>query len=192
MNASPTRRIRNGDEYLRLLTARKQRFCEAQRSGCATVIQPGDQYVLAELPPNSDMGNVRWWRMPICVPCGQVARDGVAEHLFGYAIPITEWLIWSNHHQCWWGANGSGYRSHIADAGRYAKAETGQWLGRGCGCCQVPEVLVPVPATHVLTNPDALGEYARNAPRRATRDAIRAGRVSRHYNPRKAELVATT
>lgn len=181
MSTLVDRRVRNGDEYLSLHTARKQYFCESERSGCSVVIKAGDLYVLAELPPGSDVGNDRWWRMRICQPCGQVAGDGVPEKLFGYRVPVTEWLIWSNHHKSWWGANGSGYRTHIADAGRYAKGDTDQWLGRGCGCCQVPEVLVPAPAVAVLTSPDALSEYARLAPQRATNDAIRAGRVSPYW-----------
>jgi hypothetical protein len=93
--------------------------------------------------------------------------------------PVT-YLIWSNHHGCWWGPNGCGYRTHIADAGRYALEATPQWLGRGCGCCRVPEVLVPMPTGQVLFDPDALAEYARSAPRRATRQAVKAGQVNRY------------
>lgn len=176
-------RVRNGEEYLRLRTARKQYFCESQRTGCRTVIKPGDRYVASELPPKSDIGNTAWWTMRVCISCGQTALDGVAETLFGHPVPVIEWLIWSNHHQCWWGANGSGYCTHIAYAGRYALADTAQWLGRGCGCCQVPEVPVPAPSTAVLTNPDALAAYARNAPAWATREAIQVGRANAHYDP---------
>ena len=137
------RRVRDGEEYLRLRVARRAYTCESRRAGCVTTIQPGEQYVLSELPPHSDIGNDRWWRARVCTPCGTVSRPGVAERLFGYAVPVTEWLIWSNHHKTWWGPNGSGYRRHIADAGRYALADTAKWLSRGCGCCRVPEAVVP-------------------------------------------------
>lgn len=90
------------------------------------------------------------------------------------------WLIYSNHHRCWWGPNGSGYRSHIADAGRYELADTTQWLGRGCGCCPVPEVVVPAPSAEVLADPEALANYARNQPRAATIRAKRDGRINRY------------
>ena len=30
-----------------------------------------------------------------------------------------EYLIWSNEHRAWWGPNGGGYRTSLADAGRY-------------------------------------------------------------------------
>lgn len=94
---------------------------------------------------------------------------------------MTSVLIWSNHHKCWWGANGSGYRSHIADAGRYAPTDTEQWLGRGCGCCRVPEVVVPAPGVDILADPEALADYAKKAPRKATRQAVKAGHVSPHW-----------
>jgi hypothetical protein len=169
------KRIRNGEEYLSLRVARKKYHCEVKHSGCIGLIEPGAQYVPAELPPNSDIGNDRWWRMPICAPCGEVSL--VAEQLFGYTIPVTEWLIWSNHHKCWWGPGGSGYRHDISNAGRYALADTGQWLGRGCGCCPAPEVLVPAPGLHLLATPGALASYATSAIKEATR---RAGLSNRY------------
>lgn len=92
-----------------------------------------------------------------------------------------KWLIYSNHHRCWWGPNGSGYRSHIADAGRYDLTDTKRWLGRGCGCCLVPEMVVPAPPAEVLTDPEALAAYAVNKRRSATLKAKRAGHVNRWF-----------
>lgn len=88
-------------------------------------------------------------------------------------------LIYSNHHKCWWGPNGSGYRSHIADAGRYDLADTAKWLGRGCGCCMVPEVVVPAPPAEVLRDPEALRKWARYKPPVATVKAKREKRINR-------------
>lgn len=90
-----------------------------------------------------------------------------------------QFLIYSNHHKAWWGPNGSGYRHHIADAGRYELADTAQWLGRGCGCCLVPEAVVPAPPAEVLADPEALAKYARYKRVVATMKAKRAGRVNR-------------
>ncbi|MFI2663236.1 hypothetical protein [Micromonospora carbonacea] len=73
-----------------------------------------------------------------------------AEQLVALSTPPATdpdlYLIWSHHHDMWWGPAGSGYRSHHTDAGRYTLADTKQWLGRSCDCCEVPEVVVPVPA----------------------------------------------
>lgn len=33
----------------------------------------------------------------------------------------AEYVIWSNEHKCWWAADEKGYRSSIADAGRYSR-----------------------------------------------------------------------
>lgn len=71
------RRVRNGAEYLSLRTARKRHRCEACRHG----ILPGSRYVLAEVPPRSELGNDRWWRIPVCEPCGRTG--GAADQLFG-------------------------------------------------------------------------------------------------------------
>ncbi|MFI1194054.1 hypothetical protein ACH4T9_12465 [Micromonospora sp. NPDC020750] len=85
-------------------------------------------------------------------------------------------LIWSNHHKAWWGPNGSGYLSNPADAGRYALADTPQWLGRGCGCCEVPEVLIPAEKVSGKSTRSTRGVIAA-----ATRATVKAGRVNRYY-----------
>lgn len=88
----------------------------------------------------------------------------------------VEYLIWSQHHKAWWGPNGSGYRSNPADAGRYALADTEQWLGRGCYCCQVPEL--PIPAEKVVGAGD---RSIRGVVTAAIRAAVKAGKDNRHY-----------
>lgn len=183
-------RVRNGEEYLTVRTARKRHRCESMRAGCTNLIEPGDRYVLAELPPNSEMGNTGWWRLPVCSPCAHVGRPGVVEQLFPEEY-VTAWLIWSNHHKAWWGPDGSGYRTRIADAGRYASADTARWLGRGCGCCAAPEVLVPAPSAELVAESSRLAEYARSSPRAATR---KAGQTNRWFTPkpRKAAARPTT
>jgi len=90
-----------------------------------------------------------------------------------------QFLIYSNHHKAWWGPDGRGYTGHIAYAGRYELAETEQWLSRGCGCCLVPEAVVPAPDADTLSDPTALRKYARYKPVVATLKAKRAGRVNR-------------
>jgi hypothetical protein len=91
-------------------------------------------------------------------------------------VAEPEYLIWSNHHGAWFAPNGQGYRSNVNDAGRYSLADTKQWLGRGCDCCEVPEV--PVPAEHVLR----AGMVALNkAITDATTAAIKAGDTNRHF-----------
>jgi len=181
-------RVRNGDEYLSLRTARKTYHCESNRSGCAGIIKPGDQYVLAELPPNSDLGNDRWWRISVCSPCGHVGRPGVVEQLFPDEF-VTEWLIWSNHHKTWWGPNGNNYYSSIERAGRYAKADTSRWLGRGCGCCAAPEVIVPAPSAELMAESRSLANYALFAPKTATR---KAGKTNRWFKPSKPTTPVTS
>lgn len=36
---------------------------------------------------------------------------------------VGEYVVWSNEHKCWWGANHAGYVSRLADAGRYSRDE---------------------------------------------------------------------
>lgn len=92
-------------------------------------------------------------------------------------------LIYSNHHKAWWGPDGRGYYTSIASAGRYDPADTVQWLGRGCYCCPVPEILVPAPTFEVLADPEKLESWSRSARGAATRKAKREGRDNQHYNP---------
>ncbi|WP_431892699.1 hypothetical protein [Micromonospora haikouensis] len=59
-------------EIRTIRTARKQHTCEADTgTRCRTTIEPGDRYLLASLPPNSEMGNPDWWRMKICRGCAE-------------------------------------------------------------------------------------------------------------------------
>lgn len=95
-------------------------------------------------------------------------------------------LIYSNHHKAWWGPNGSGYYTSIASAGRYNEADTAQWMGRGCYCCEVPEVLVPVPVEEAVSTPEKEQAWSRSARGAATRKAKREGRVNKHYDPERA------
>ena len=88
--------------------------------------------------------------------------------------PSKTYLIWSNHHKCWWGPDGCGYRRDINNAGRYTLEATKQWLSRSCGCCLVPEVVVPAPPT----GPDSASIALLIA--RATEAEIAAGRVNKH------------
>ena len=56
------------DESLKTFrTARTRKPC--QRWACYKTIWPGQRYLRAALPPNSDMGNVGWWTMNICQAC---------------------------------------------------------------------------------------------------------------------------
>lgn len=102
----------------------------------------------------------------------------------------AEFFIYSNHHKAWWGANGSGYYTGLGSAGRYAEADTAQWLTRGCYCRVVPEVLVPVPDAEVLakvlTNPEAATVWSRPARGVATRKAKREGRINKHATAARA------
>jgi hypothetical protein len=95
----------------------------------------------------------------------------------GTATTEPKYLIWSHHHQAWWGPNGSGYCSGISDAGRYTLADTKQWLGRGCGCCEVPEVPVPAEQVFRIGVVVDLGQVIADA----TTVAIKSGDVNRYY-----------
>ena len=37
--------------------------------------------------------------------------------------PGGRYLIWSNEHQAWWRAGGTGYTKHLREAGRYTQAD---------------------------------------------------------------------
>lgn len=89
-------------------------------------------------------------------------------------------LIYSNHHKAWLGPNGSGYSTNVNNAGLYDPADTAPWLGRGCGCCLVPEILVPAPAAEVLDDPEATALWSRIARGAATRRAKKTGRTNRY------------
>ncbi len=51
-------------------TARIRKYCEnsAMRPPFHH-IEPGERYLRAALPPNSDIGNIGWWTMNICKRC---------------------------------------------------------------------------------------------------------------------------
>ncbi len=87
-------------------------------------------------------------------------------------------LIWSHHHGTWWGPNGCGYRRDITDAGRYTLADTKQWLGRGCRCCPVPEVVIPAPRPEVLAKPGRTARWVADAVETATAARIERGEVN--------------
>ena len=87
-----------------------------------------------------------------------------------------QYLIWSNHHKAWWGPNGSNYFKDVARAGRYAVSDTARWLGRGCGCCKVPEVVIPAVKVNGR-NPQS----ARGVVTAATRAAVKAGQTNSYY-----------
>ncbi|MGW3888918.1 hypothetical protein ACWD69_09525 [Micromonospora chokoriensis] len=92
-----------------------------------------------------------------------------------------DYLIWSQHHQSWWGPNRSGYRSNPDDAGRYTLAAAQAEMGRGCYCCRVPEV--PVPAEKVIGRGDAAIQSGITD---ATAAAIAEGRENKAYDPAEA------
>lgn len=61
-------------------TARKRyrcdnQHCEPYPHGRESLfIQPGDRYVLASLPPDTDVGNTTWWHARFHVDCIEPAR----------------------------------------------------------------------------------------------------------------------
>lgn len=36
-------------------------------------------------------------------------------------MTTSDYVIWSNEHRCWWGANERGYTAHLESAGRYTR-----------------------------------------------------------------------
>ena len=36
---------------------------------------------------------------------------------------MADYVVWSNEHSAWWGANRSGYYTHLSAAGRYSRDE---------------------------------------------------------------------
>lgn len=90
-----------------------------------------------------------------------------------------EFLIWSHHHKAWFGPTGAGYYRDITDAGRYALEDTKPWLGRGCGCCAVPEVVIPAPPASVLAAPGQTREWTAKRIKEATDARFAAGQVNK-------------
>ncbi|MGW3888908.1 hypothetical protein ACWD69_09475 [Micromonospora chokoriensis] len=56
-------------------TARKTHRCQNESRACHRTIRPGDRYVLASLPPHSDIGNDRWWNLRSCAGCVQANHN---------------------------------------------------------------------------------------------------------------------
>ena len=108
-------------------------------------------------------------------------RLAEAVEALGGGVPTEQqYLIWSEHHKAWWGPNRSGYRNHIADAGRYTLNDANQELGRGCYCCLTPEVVVPAPPAALLSTLSGMAQFADEQVRVATAAAIKAGKVNRY------------
>lgn len=103
----------------------------------------------------------------------------------------TEYLIWSQHHKMWWAPEGCGYRRDIVDAGRYALDDAQRLIGRGCGCCAVPEVVIPVPGPEVFAQPGKVGEWVTKQIEQATVARFEANDINKHaLRARAAEDVA--
>lgn len=92
------------------------------------------------------------------------------------AVSDDQHLIWSNHHKAWWGPDGRGYYKDLTRAGRYAIPDTTRWLGRGCGCCQVPELVIPADKVTGKSDRSIRGVIAA-----ATRAVVKSGRANRYY-----------
>lgn len=45
------------------------------------------------------------------------------ERIATLATEMAEYVVWSNEHKCWWGANRAGYVSRLEEAGRYTRDE---------------------------------------------------------------------
>lgn len=77
-------RVRNREEYWTLRRARRRYQCQTERiTPCAGYIEPGQQYVVLDLPPNSDIGNPEWWRMRCCLPCAKDCNADLVAQLVG-------------------------------------------------------------------------------------------------------------
>ncbi|RAO26505.1 hypothetical protein PSN13_06533 [Micromonospora saelicesensis] len=103
------------------------------------------------------------------------------DQLTAYANEDEQYLIWSQHHQSWWGPSRSGYRSNPADAGRYTLAAAQAEMARGCYCCRVPEV--PVAAGKAIGRGDRAIQAAITE---ATELAIAAGQENKAYDVAEA------
>ncbi|MEU5945115.1 hypothetical protein ABZ793_06080 [Micromonospora sp. NPDC047465] len=62
-------------------TARKTHRCGSETGKCHTTIQPGDRYLLASLPPDSEMGNTDWWHLKVCRGCAEVYGQSMEEQV---------------------------------------------------------------------------------------------------------------
>ncbi|WP_233514797.1 hypothetical protein [Micromonospora sp. LHW51205] len=67
-------------EIRTIRTARKPHDCQAQP--CENTIQPGEQYLYAEMPPGDEyIGNTAWERMKVCQPCAERWGQSMAEQV---------------------------------------------------------------------------------------------------------------
>lgn len=138
-----------------------------------------------------DAANPEEW--PVGWFCGEVQMlpdRGVNHPVFGkqcrlrpqhdgghdWARDTRTYLIWSNHHKAWFAPKGAGYVANLADAGVFTLADTKNWLGRGCYCCQVPEVVVAGDAVNQLDSTATAKVIAE-----ATQAVIDAGKSNMHY-----------
>lgn len=72
--------LRNRGEYWYARTARKRHRCEGERSTC-DFIEQGARYIEMKLPPGSDVGNVDWWRIKVCIACAVTFNRELVEQL---------------------------------------------------------------------------------------------------------------
>lgn len=110
-----------------------------------------------------------------------LAEPRQSNELVAYANENEQYLIWSQHHQSWWGPSRSGYRRNPDDAGRYTLAAAQAEMARGCYCCRVPEV--PVAATKAIGRGDRAIQAAITE---ATELAIAAGQENKAYDVAEA------
>ncbi len=136
--------------------------------------------VPVETPEHMELhptGTLEWLKNRVNELTAELTKANQANELTAYANPDEQYLIWSQHHQSWWGPSRSGYRSNPADAGRYTLAAAQAEMGRGCYCCPVPEV--PVPAEKAIGRGDAAIQAAIA---KATEAAIAEGRGNTAYD----------
>lgn len=50
-------------------TARRRRRCDGHLNPERHWILPGQTYVASALPPDSEIGNTRWWHIYLCLDC---------------------------------------------------------------------------------------------------------------------------
>ncbi|GIJ10752.1 hypothetical protein ACFFMR_18980 [Micromonospora andamanensis] len=67
-------------EIRTIRTARKPHRCDTDTGHrCRTTIQPGQRYLIAAMPPNSELGNTGWWVVKICQPCAEQYGTAIDE-----------------------------------------------------------------------------------------------------------------